>query len=272
VEQGIVQISVRDFPEAYLDLENSLEKKYGIYRAVISETGTSLEQTKKLTGRAASLQLSEMLQDGDSLGLAWGSTIYEMVEAFPRIDSRQNISIVQLTGGLHQVSRGFNPVDLTSGLSDKITGSSLYQLFAPAIVDDSRTKDILLNESTIKETLNRFGTINIAVVGIGSMSPTPSTMLYRDGFIKDAELESIKALDIAGDINSHFYDSGGNPCRTIFDERTIGIDLQQLKSIRYVMALACGSAKVKAIHAALKGRIVNIIVTDRETAEALMEL
>ena len=193
-----------------------------------------------------------------------------MVEAFQPCDSINNVSVIQLTGGLHQVARGFNPVDLTSKLSQKISGSNLYQLFAPAIVDNRATKEVLLKESTIKTTLDRFSSINIAVVGIGSMYPSPSTMLYRDGFIRDEELQNTAGLRLAGDINSHFYNEEGQACDTIFDERTIGIDLKQLSRIRYVMALAGGPHKVRAIHSALKGRIVNIIVTDKKTAEAVL--
>ena len=271
VEEGIVEIKVKDLPGSWFELENRLEREYGIYRAVVCDSGSGIEQTKINLGAAAALSLSDMIQDGDCIGLAWGTTIYRMVEAFPKIDSRRNVSVIQLTGGLHQVSRGFNPVDLTSRLSEKIAGSSLFQLYAPAIVDNSEAKEILLKESTINETIKRFNSVNLAVVGIGSMSPKPSTMLYRDGFITDSQLLQVSDLGLAGDINSHFYDSEGRPCRTPFDDRTIGIDLEQLRRIRYVAALACGEEKVNAIRAALRGRIVNILATDRLTAESLLQ-
>ncbi|HAK44516.1 MAG TPA: hypothetical protein DCO79_01155 [Spirochaeta sp.] len=270
VSSGIVEINIKAPPGSHLELESELEKKYKIYRSVVTDTGPGIDDTKSAIGRAAASQLCEIIQDGDILGIAWGSTIHKMVEAFPECKTIDNISVVQLTGGLHQVAEGFNPVDLTSKIASKINGSKLYQLFAPAIVDNKKTKEILLNESNIKSTIEQFSSINIAVVGIGSMHPSPSTMLYRDGFITEEELKTTANLNLAGDINSHFYNDEGRPCDTIFDERTIGIDLHQLNRIRYVMALACGRNKVKAIHAALRGRIVNIIVTDKDTAEALL--
>ena len=129
VDEGIVSITVKDLPGAHLDLENSLEKKYRIYRAVVCDSGSTEEQTKINVGSAAAVQLAEMIQDGDSIGLAWGSTIFRMVEAFPKLEYRRNVSVIQLTGGLHQVSRGFNPVDLTSKLSDKIEGRQSLPAF-----------------------------------------------------------------------------------------------------------------------------------------------
>lgn len=272
VSDGIVNIRIKQLPHSFIDLENALEKKYRMYQAVITDTGVSYEETKQNIGKAAAEHVRELIQDNDNIGLAWGSTIHEMVEAFPEITDKKHVTIVQLTGGLHQVSKGFNPIDLTSKLGNKISNSELYQLFAPAIVDKEETKNILLNESSIRETLNQFKNINIAIVGIGSMVPKPSTMLYRDGFIRSEEFEKIQHLDLAGDINSHFYDSNGVPAHTFLDQRTIGIDLEQLSKIRYVMALAGGEDKALAIHAALKGRVINMLVTDRKTAEALLEM
>lgn len=272
VAEGVVEINIKSIPNSHIDLENALEKKYSIYQAIITDTGISYDETKRNIGKAAALHLKEMIQDGDNIGMAWGSTLNEMVENFPAMAEKKNITVIQMTGGLSQVSKGYNPIDLTSRLAGKFYNPSLYQLFAPAIVDKKSTRDILLKESSILETINHFGNINFAVVGIGSMSPAPSTMLYRDGFIKDADFQQIKHLDLAGDINSHFYDSKGISCHTFLDDRTIGINLEQLKKIRYVMALAGGENKAKAIHAALTGRIVNIIVTDKKTAEELLEI
>ncbi len=270
VADGTVQIKIRELPGAHFELESALEKKYKIYRAIVTDTGVNDEGTKGLIGASAAQQLAGMLQDGDCIGIAWGSTILKMIQAFSSPVSIRDISIIQLTGGLHQVEQGFNPVELTSTLAAKIEGSRLFQLYAPAIVDNREAREILLKETTIRSTMEKFGDINIAVVGIGGMRPKPTTMLYRDGYITADELKSAEKLNLAGDINSHFYNDAGQPCSTIFDERTIGIDLQQLSRIRYVMAVANGQHKVQAIHSALKGRIINILVTDRSTAEAVL--
>lgn len=49
------------------------------------------------------------------------------------------------------------------------------------------------------------------------------------------------------------------------------MDIDQLKRVRYVIAVAGGKFKTDAIRAALKGRIINILVTDIETANKLIE-
>lgn len=48
------------------------------------------------------------------------------------------------------------------------------------------------------------------------------------------------------------------------------MSLEQLRKVRYVMAVAGGENKIDAIIGALKGIIVNIIITDNKTTEAIL--
>ncbi len=271
VKDGTVKIIIKEAPNSHVDLETELEKKYNLFQVIIAESGYSENEMKRNIGVAAAAYLEEIVKDGDVIGLAWGSTLHEMVEAFNLDHPVKNVTLVQLTGGLHQVSRLFNPIDLTLRMAGKFPDSNYYNLFAPAIVDSEETKRIMLEESSIKETISQFANISIAIVGIGSMQPHPSTQLYKDGFIREEEIPGTLMANLVGDINSHFYDSVGKSCVTNIDSRVIGISLQQLSKIRYVIALAGGKEKIQAIKGAITGRIISILVTDKETAQALLE-
>jgi len=270
LKEGIVEITINEPSHTFLDLENSLEEKFKIYRAAVVETSFSYEETKKNIGRAAANCLLDMAYDGDVIGVAWGTTIYEMVNFLPLSIKRNNISVVQITGGLNQVSMDFNAIELTRRVA-KAFGAKSYQLYAPAVVDSIDTKNVLMSESNIKETIEMFSKINIAIVGVGSVVPEPSTMLYRDGFIRKEDFENISKCGAVGDINSYFYDKNGKKCKTPLEDRTIGIDLDHLRRVRYVMAVGGGKSKVDAIYGALKGKIINIIVTDNETVETILK-
>ncbi|MBC8390813.1 MAG: RNA polymerase subunit sigma-70, partial [Actinobacteria bacterium] len=73
-----------------------------------------------------------------------------------------------------------------------------------------------------------------------------------------------------GDINSYFYDENGERCETELERRTIGMNLDQLRRVRYTIGVAGGEFKVDAIYSALKGKIVNLIVIDNKTAEEVL--
>ena len=117
-----------------------------------------------------------------------------------------------------------------------------------------------------------FPRVDIALVGIGSIHPTPSTMLYRDGYISRRDVESIISSKAVGDINSYFYDLDGNKCSTSLDGRIIGIDLGQLRKVRYTMGVAGGLEKADAIYGALRGGIINIMITDEATAKKILSI
>lgn len=268
-KEGIVKIIINEVKSSYVELENSLEEHFKIYRAVVVEKSVDDLNTKKSIGIAAADCLLDMVQNNDFIGVAWGTTILEMVNSLPKFIKKKNISVVQLTGGSNQIPNNINASELTRRMSE-IFNSKSYYLHAPIILNTEEARNILVSEKDIKNTMDVFNKINIAIVGIGCIAPEPSTKLYKDGFIKKEDLESILNSSAVGDINSYFYDLEGKNCKTFLSNKVIGIDLMQLRRIRYVIGLAHGEKKLDAIYGALKGRIINLIVTDNETAEELL--
>ena len=115
-----------------------------------------------------------------------------------------------------------------------------------------------------------FQKVNIAIVGIGSVSPKPWTLLYKEGYLREEDINKDLIDSAIGDINTYFYDTGGNECNLEFEERAVGMDIDLLKRVRYVIGVAGGEFKMNAIYAALKGKIINILVTDHNTAIGLL--
>src|SRR5262249_10241863 len=83
------------------------------------------------------------------------------------------------------------------------------------------------------------------------------------------ELEELHELGAVGDICLRFYDADGVPVASELDERVIGLDLERLRRPKRAVALAGGPRKYAAILGALPGRFVNVLITDRFTAERL---
>ena len=73
-----------------------------------------------------------------------------------------------------------------------------------------------------------------------------------------------------GDICFQFIDKTGNLVKSPLMDRVIGIDLATLKSSPRVVGIAAGEAKIAAILAALQGKWINVLITDRRTAERLV--
>lgn len=81
-----------------------------------------------------------------------------------------------------------------------------------------------------------------------------------------AELQRSGAV---GDICFRFFNADGEAVKSPLMKRVIGIDLVKLRACKRVVGVAGGTQKVQAILGALRGGLIDILITDQRTAEAL---
>ena len=110
----------------------------------------------------------------------------------------------------------------------------------------------------------------MALAGIGSLPPSP--LLRASGNAADlADQDRLHAAGAVGDVCQRFFDSAGNLVPSDLDDRVVGIDADTLRKIPRRIGIAGGESKHKAIHAAVSGGWVNVLITDTGTAAALLQ-
>jgi len=55
-----------------------------------------------------------------------------------------------------------------------------------------------------------------------------------------------------------------------FNDRVVGMDLEQLRKVKRSVGIAGGQRKIAAIRGAVRGGLVNVLITDLATAQALV--
>ena len=126
----------------------------------------------------------------------------------------------------------------------------------------------MARDSAVKEAAQLFGKLDLALVGIGSLEPSP--LLASSGNIfSEAEQRQLRRGGAVGDICFQFIDKKGKLVKSPLMDRVIGIDLPTLKTSPRVVGIAGGQSKVPAILASLQGGWINVLITDRQTAERL---
>ena len=85
-------------------------------------------------------------------------------------------------------------------------------------------------------------------------------------------ISQLRNAGAVGDICFQFIDEQGKLVNSPLMDRVIGIDLPTLKSSPRVVGIAGGRSKVAAILASLQARWINVLITDRQTAEKLIQL
>jgi len=268
-KSGIVSIRLDVPNEIFPEMENKLEKVFSLEEVIIVSSSENVALLKQNLGRGGADLLKRRIKGIKSLGISWGSTLYEVVSNFTRDVTNQEIKVVQLVGSMNPLNSSVYADELAKTLAMKLDGSA-YILRAPMIVDSPQIRDMMLNESHIKEVLSLARKVDIAIVGIGAMDS--NSILLTSGCISEEELREIKERGGVGDILGRFYDSNGKPVSSSLDNKIIGIGMEELREIPYVIGVAGGKNKIRAILGALKMGILNSLVTDEQTARELLNL
>ncbi|HEU0256805.1 MAG TPA: sugar-binding domain-containing protein, partial [Microbacteriaceae bacterium] len=82
---------------------------------------------------------------------------------------------------------------------------------------------------------------------------------------------TLLATGAVGDVCLRFFDADGRPTITELDERVLGIGRQTLLAVPRRIGIAGGERKHAAIRGALLGGWINILITDKQTALALLK-
>ena len=98
---GIVQITISPPRGLHIDLESRLEEQFGlgVVRIVPTEPGTSPDLLRRQIGAAAAAFLSRTVHPGDTIGLAWGTTLSAMVQSMAPM-ATDGVHVVQTLGGI----------------------------------------------------------------------------------------------------------------------------------------------------------------------------
>jgi DNA-binding transcriptional regulator LsrR (DeoR family) len=120
------------------------------------------------------------------------------------------------------------------------------------------------------QAIRLFDQVTTALVGIGAIDPSP--LLAQSGNIfSPQELDLLRQKKAVGDILLRFFDQNGELVETGLEKRVISMDLAQLSKVNRAVGVAGGLRKYAGILGALRGRWINILVTDHFTAERLAE-
>jgi deoxyribonucleoside regulator len=201
--------------------------------------------------------------------VSWGTAVYEVVRAMPEIPLK-GAQVIQIIGALGAGDPMIDGPELARWLAEKLE-APVRHLHAPLLVESEAVAQALRHERTIAETLALARKVHVALIGIGSVDPRLSS-LRRAGYLTEAELEALRAAGAVGDVLARALDAEGNPLNHPLNRRVIGLELEALRRIPTVIAVAGGVAKAPAIRAALRGGYVDVLVTDAEAAAAVLAM
>ncbi len=267
--ERIVRVVVTHPSGTHPELEEGLQDRYGLREAIVVETGTGEDVLQRDLGAAAAYYLETTLKRGDVVGLSsWSSALLAMVDSMRVLPRPTGSNVVQILGGLGSPEAEVHAAHLTQRLA-RLVGGEARLLPAPGVVGSPATRQVLFEDPFVREALGHLDRITVALVGIGALEP--SRLLAQSGNVfAPKELERLRRKGAVGDVCLRFFDRDGQPVRSELDERVIGATLDQLRKAQRTIGIAGAPRKYAAILGALRGRWVNVLITNRPTAQRLV--
>ena len=263
---GTVRINIDAKSAAQVSLERRLAVAFDLKTVIVVPTPTTVEALPDVIGYAAGVWLSDVMQDGVSLAVGWGSTLNMAVRGItPR--KLEGASVISLLGGMTH-SRAVNPSAVARRMAD-VFSADCYQLTAPVFVSGKTMRDTLLLEPTLQNLIERARAADIALFSVGDLSP--ASTLFHERLLPETELESLRKAGAVGDVLCHFIDAEGRRVDHPVNNRTIAVDLSDLFTVKTVVIASGGAHKALAIRAAMQATKASVLITDQEAAKALLE-
>ena len=269
--EDIIRISVNVPQGIYADLEDGLTRRFGLKDAVVVDSAPddSDDLIQRAIGSAAAIYVESTIQTGQIVGLSsWSATLLAMVDAMHQLSRRTDAQVIQMLGGVGDPGVEVYAARILERFARLVRGTTTY-LPAPSIVGSEGAMQIIREDPYVQQVMRMFSKVNLALVGIGDVEPSKLLAQSGNNFAPE-ELESLRKSGAVGDILLQFFDADGNLVDSPLLNRVAAMDLTLVRSTERAIGLAGGPRKFAAIRGALRGRWINILITDRITAERLL--
>ncbi|MEZ5778037.1 MAG: sugar-binding transcriptional regulator [Paracoccaceae bacterium] len=249
-----------------MDLAGELTEKFDLQTCEVVPSDPEAPDLLTGVAIAAAGELERLLKSDEPkiVALGTGRALKATVEQLPRM-SRPQHRIVSLLGNM-MTDGSATPYNATIAMAERV-GAKHYPYPLPVLARDAGELETLHAQESVRNTIALCQKADLTLVGIGQMNRTAP--LVVDGFVSEREIEELVALGAAGEITSWVYDRDGHVIDCAFNARVASVPLPKAAE-RRVVAVAVGEAKAPAFLAALRGHLVNGVITSEATAERLL--
>ena len=265
---GIVRTIVAPPDGLHTELEERLVEAFGLADAVVVDGDGLGEEVARALAPATAAYLDVTLTGGDTLGISsWSETLLEASLLIRPRPAPVADRVIQLMGGVGSPGVQMHATRLMARFAD-ITGGTPV-LCRPRRPSSRPGCAPRLRDPGVAAVTSQWADVTMALVGIGASTPSP--LLARSGnAISEADQAGLVAAGAVGDVCLRYYDADGALVDWVLGDRVIGIDADTLRAVPRRVGVGGGARKHEAIRGALRGGWLSVLITDHETALAVL--
>ena len=223
------------------------------------------QTTREQIGKFAIPFVSKMIKLARTITIDPGTSVRKVIEALPgdSFEHCQDKIIFPITGGLGNEKIGLHANQHVQKLGNMLK-CQYYFLNCPAIVSNKKVRDALIQEVNIQQVVHLWNHVDLALLGIGNVQEGCTAF----SILNDGMIQMLKDGPAVADIAMNFFDQDGQYLGLLDDFR-ISISLKNMQNAQAKMLIGFGSEKAKAIVSVLKAKIIDFLITDSITIEAI---
>ena len=246
-------------------LEREVETRFGINRVIVAPCADPEADPVKVIAAAAGNFISGEMRAGMTVGVGWGRTLFNTLP-FITGATLDDFRVVSLLGGI-AAARRFNPAEFAWQFAELFQGEG-FLIPAPAVVDSPETKHALLERCGLSAIFEMADKLDMALLSCGGISSM--TTSYRTGYLSEADRRSLIEAGAIGDVLYNFIDQNGELVDHEVNSRVISVNLARLRRTPERVLISGGKDKLNAIRASIQTISPTTLVTDEQTAKALL--
>ncbi|ANO33345.1 sugar-binding transcriptional regulator [Vibrio breoganii] len=267
---GIVEITVKYHPVFSAKLEEKLKETFGLKRALIALDQPSEEEQRTLIASVVSTYLSSSLNDNMVISVGQGRNVSAVSEHIGIVTPKE-CTFVASIGGIHPRGGMLN-ADHISRQFAKTFGGVSETLYAPAYISDPDLRNTLMNDITVRQTMDIARKADVALVGIGDLAEN-SYMVNQGWFSVQEMVEARIQQGVVGEVGGYdFFDIKGEVQDTKMSNRVVGLTIADYQKIPEVIAIAAENSKPLSILGALRTGAIDVLATSVANAITILNL
>ena len=261
-EEGIVEIRIVDRTSDDSPAGETLRERFGLRDIHMAPSLAGPEElNRRMIARLAAQVVRSVVRDGAVVGVGDGASVSATADAMLELTTPVAATVVPLCGGYWTTGPAREPFRRVA----EALVTSPQGLLAPGLVDDATTKRALYAHAGVQAILGLWERLDVALFGIGGRIWSPATF-------GESVVHEIDADGAVGEVLISPFDIAGRFLGDALRDRVIAYDARDLGRVPVSVAVGGGPSKVRPILGALRAGIINTLVTDIRTAEAVMDL
>ena len=269
--EGLVQIQIFDPAGQTRGLGKRIAARYALKQThvvLVEDSAGEAEWLEQVSQYAANY-LNSQFDSNMNLGIAWGTTVSAISRNLVRKNTyNSHITLLNGTGSPQTMAIAY-AVELVMRFARNYNARA-HILPVPAYFDSPQTRKTLWQERSLKRLLDLRQQVDLMLFSIGAAGSGVPSHLHSGGYLEEADIHQLEEQGVAGDIAGLFFREDGSFNDIPINQRASGPGLELIQR-KYSLCVVSGLAKVRGLHAALQGGLVNELILDEPTARALVE-